>query len=321
MLTRDTFLPDSIAAETQALNDVIEKLIATQPSITTLEPSFIREARESGASVFGLVVKVDSATDRFIPGPAGKIRLRQFLPEGDPKGVFLHIHGGGFVLGAAHHQDPALAGLAKDAEVAVLSVEYRLAPENPYPAGPDDCEAAAAWVIANAKKEFGTDRIFIGGESAGANLAASTLLRMRDRHSFTGFAGAVLTFGVYDLTMTPSARRWGDRNLVINTPIMDWFADHYVPQRDRRQDPDVSPLFADVGNMPPAIFTIGTLDPLLDDSLFMHSRWLAAGNTSELHVFAGGLHGFVAFPIDIGRAAAGRIREFVRRQQHTHGSV
>ena len=304
------FQAEAIDPETAAFNETVEQLIATQPPITEFAPQAIRDARESGTSLYGPVVRVDSATERQIAGPGGPITLRQFIPE-EVKGVCLHIHGGGFMLGAAHHHDVPLAGLAVRAEVAVVSVEYRLAPEHPYPAGADDCEAAAVWLAAHARREFGSDRLLIGGESAGANLAAVTLLRMRDRHQFTGFAGAMLTFGVFDMSMTPSAKRWGDRNLVINTPIMDWFADHYVPA-GRRREPDVSPLYADLANLPPAIFTVGTLDPLLDDSLFMHARWLAAGNRSELRVFAGGIHGFIAFPIAIAREANDAIVRFLR---------
>ncbi len=304
------FSPASIDAETTAFNDSIEALIATQPPANELPPQVIRDAREAGATFFGPPVRVDWATDRRIPGPAGEIVLRQFVPE-TVRGVFLHIHGGGFMLGRAHHQDMPLAALATQAQVAVVSVDYRLAPEDPHPAGPDDCEAAAVWLAANAAREFGTTRLLIGGESAGANLAAVTVLRLRDRHQFTGFSGAVLTFGVFDVSMTPSARRWGTRNLIINTPIMQWFSDCYVAA-DRRLDPDVSPLYADLSDLPPAIFTVGTLDPLLDDSLFMHARWVAAGNRAELHVYPGAIHGFIAFPLAIARHASERIADFVR---------
>jgi acetyl esterase/lipase len=305
------FLTAAADAETVALNDVIEQFLATQPTIDQLRPQTLRDARESGASPFGPIVRIDWATERRIPGPAGEITIRQFIPE-TVNGVFLHLHGGGFMLGRAHHQDVPLSLLATQGEVAVVSVDYRLAPEDPYPAGPDDCEAAAVWLAAHGKREFGTDRLLIGGESAGANLAAATLLRMRDRHRCTGFAGAVLTFGVFDISMTPSARRWGNRNLIINTPIMQWFSDHYV-SAERRHDPDVSPLYADLSDLPPAIFTVGTLDPLLDDTLFMHARWLAAGNRAELQVYAGAIHGFIAFPLEIARRASERIVQFVRQ--------
>jgi acetyl esterase/lipase len=305
------FLPDAVDPETAAFNTELERMLSAMPPFITFPPSVIREMREAGQGFFGPIIREDWARDITIPGPAGKIPLRLFVPD-VVEGVYLHIHGGGFVLGHAHHQDPLLAMIAKKCEVAVVSVEYRLAPEDPYPAGPDDCEAAAVWLVANAKREFGADRLVIGGESAGANLAAVTLLRMRDRHGFTGFAGANLTFGVFDLSMTPSARRFGDRNLIINTPIMRWFNDHYIPSADPR-DPDISPVYADLHDMPPALFTIGTLDPLLDDSLFMHARWLAAGNEAGLDVYPGGVHGFIAFPLEIGRRAHARMLDFIAR--------
>jgi acetyl esterase/lipase len=194
----------------------------------------------------------------------------------------------------------------------VVSVDYRLAPEHPYPAGPDDCEAAALWLVQNALADFGTTRLWIGGESAGAHLAMVTLLRLRDRHGLKPFTGANLVYGCYDLSMTPSQRRWGDRNLVLSTPIIEWFAGFFVPDRARRRDPDVSPLYADLADLPPALVTVGTLDPLLDDSLFLHARWIAAGGQSELAVWPGGIHGFDTFPTALSRAARARMDAFLR---------
>ncbi len=108
------------------------------------------------------------------------------------------------MLGAPHHHDLKLETMADRLEIATVSVEYRLAPEHPYPAGPDDCEAAALWLVENAAARFGTDLLMIGGESAGAHLCVVTLLRMRDRHGYSGFVAANLTYGMYDLAMTPS---------------------------------------------------------------------------------------------------------------------
>jgi acetyl esterase/lipase len=226
------------------------------------------------------------------------------------EGIYLHIHGGGFVLGAAKYHDEELAGLAMACNVAVVSVDYRLAPEHPYPAGPDDCEAAALWLARESRAAFGVDRIVIGGESAGANLSAATLLRLRDRHGFTGFNGAVLSYGVFDLNMTPSARGWGERPLILTTPLLDWFNNHYA-EPENLYNPDISPLYADLKNMPPALFLVGTEDPLLDDTLFMQARWTAAGNRAETAVFPGACHGFNAFPVKAAEDANQRIGEFI----------
>jgi acetyl esterase/lipase len=237
------------------------------------------------------------------------VPLRLFVPE-TVRGVYLYIHGGGHAIGRAHHHDAMLLRTAREADVAVVSVDYRLAPEHPFPAGPEDCEAAALWLVERARAEFGTDRLVIGGASAGAHLAVLTLLRLRDRHGLRGFSGANLEYGVYDLSMTPSARRWGDRYLVLSTPTIAWFTDQFVPA-DRRRDPDVSPLYADLAGLPPALFSVGTLDPLLDDSLFMFARWTAAGNAAELAIYPGGVHAFNLFPLSLGERANARINAFI----------
>ena len=115
---------------------------------------------------------------------------------------------------------PGSTALQKGAASRCVSVEYRLAPEHPYPAAPDDCEAAALWVIREMESRFGTSRLFIGGESAGAHLSAVTILRLRDRHGLNPFRGANLFAGCYDLTLTPSVRHWGAERLILNTRTM-----------------------------------------------------------------------------------------------------
>ena len=304
------FDPETIDAETAALNAKIERDLSALPPIYRFEPRDIRASRAAGNSIWGPIRHVSEAQNRVIPGLAGDIPLRVFIPD-EVRGIYLHMHGGGFMLGRADHFDEALFSIARRCQVAVVSVDYRLAPEHPYPAAPDDCEAAAVWVVENGEAEFGSAKLVVGGESAGSNLAAVTLCRMRDRHGFTGFSGTVLTYGAYDLSLTPSARNWGEKNLILTTKLIRWFHRNYVPSGDFA-DPDISPLNANLAGMPPALFTVGTLDPLIDDSLFMHMRWLAAGNTSELAIYAGGMHAFDAFPIELARRAKTRIREFIR---------
>src|SRR5512132_3473605 len=131
--------------------------------------------------------------DLRAPGP---LRLRTFVPD-QVDAVFLHIHGGGFVTGSPEMTDLLHEILSKELNLAFVSVDYRLAPEHPYPAGPDDCEAAALWLLEHAEREFGSPRLLIGGESAGAHLAACTLLRLRDRDAVDRFCGANLVFGIY----------------------------------------------------------------------------------------------------------------------------
>jgi acetyl esterase/lipase len=307
---RKAFGPEAVDPETAKFNEKLEALLATMPPSYALTPQEIRKGIESGKSFMGPIKRLEEGQDRFINAGDRNIPIRVFIPN-EVHGVYLHIHGGGFVLSHPHHFDETLAETCKRSNVAVVSVDYRLAPENPYPAGADDCESAAVWLLENAKAEFGTEKVVIGGESAGANLSVVTLLRMRDRHDFTGFLGANLVFGCYDISMTPSQRNWGERNLIISTPMIHYFNKHYVPQVEKRDDPDVSPLYADLANMPPALFTIGTLDPLMDDTLFMHARWFAAGNQAELAVYPGGTHAFNAFPIKIAKEANDRMYKYI----------
>ncbi len=304
------FRPEAIDDETAKFNDTIEEMFSKIPPIYTQHPQDVRDARERGEGLWP-IQRRDDVEDRYIKGPDGEIPLRIYMPK-TVRGVYLHIHGGGFMLGRAHHSDEACFRLANTCNVATVSVDYRLAPENPYPAGLDDCEAAAVWLSGNMKAEFGTDILIIGGESAGGNLSAATLLRMRDRHGFTGFAGANLVYGVYDVTGTPSQLNWGEeRKLVLTTRTIEWFHENYA-RPEKFKDPYISPLYADLTYMPKALFTVGTLDPLLDDSLFMYSRWIAAGNEAELAVYPGGIHAFNAFPIKLAQKANDRMMGFIK---------
>ena len=307
------FSPDMVSPETAAFNARLAQTLVATPRPDAQPAEVTRRQRAAGQGALGAlgpIVRLNQAKNRAIPGPAGDIPLRLFVPE-RVDGVYLFLHGGGWVLGSADLQDVALWKIATRCHVAVISVDYRLAPEHPYPAGPDDCETAALWLAQRAPAEFGTDRLIVGGGSAGGHLAAATLLRLRDRHGYTGFRGADLVYGVFDLSMTPSQRSIGQDSLVIDARLMSWFYNQFVPGMDRH-DPDISPLYADLRNLPPALFTVGTLDPLLDDSILMHARWRAAENAAELSVSPGGVHGFTGFPIALARAANARRRAFIR---------
>lgn len=309
---------ETLLAETRAFNAELERLLATMPSVHTVPPQETRRARREGRGIFPAPVFLPEARTIEIAGPSGPIPLRVIAPEREPTGAFLHIHGGGWTLGDADGQDPRLARLAGETGLTVVSVGYRLAPEHPYPAGPDDCEAAALWLLGDeARTTIGcATPLAIGGDSAGGHLAASVLLRLRDRHGITGaFAAAVFQYGSFDLSMTPSQRLWGGRNLVLSGPIISWFLDQFLPTQDReeRRDPDISPLFADLAGLPPAIFTVGTQDPLLDDTLFMEARWRAAGHGSELRIWPEAPHGFIALPMTVADEALAAEHSFIRR--------
>ena len=271
---------------------------------------WMRAAMEPGG-LFGFQA-LDFPTTGEIPGLAGPIPIRIMRPP-VVEGVYLHFHGGGMSLGSALGMDNRNWPIAKAANVAVVSVDYRLAPEHPFPAGPDDAEAAALWLIENAQAEFGTDRLLVGGESAGAYLALLTMIRLRDRLGRRPpFLGVDLCYGVYDWGGTPSARQQ-----VGKVPYAKGDGanrEHYLPGRslEEARDPAVSPLWADLADLPPALITVGTADWLLDDSTFLAARLEAAGSPVELAVYPEGPHGVESAPTAIGRAARDRMHAFLR---------
>ncbi|MGW2253286.1 alpha/beta hydrolase [Kitasatospora sp. NPDC001660] len=309
--TTTTITDEDCLAETLAFNEQFEAAAANRPPRPrTLDAATLARLRGNRLGGDTPPVRLAQAQERTV---AGGVKVRAFVPQ-RVDGVYLHIHGGGWAFGSADGQDERLWRLAEQARLAVVSVDYRLAPEHPFPAGPDDCEAAARWLVDHAETEFGTRRLMIGGESAGAHLSVLTLLRLRDRHGITGaFRAAQLAFGPYDLSMTPSQRLFGSRPLLSNTDSIRGSYGLFTPGTDaeQRRDPGISPLFADLTGLPPARIVVGTEDPLLDDSRFLAARWQAAGADAHLGVVAGAMHGFTLFPLTITRREHQRERDFL----------
>jgi len=262
----------------------------------------VRIARDAMARVY---TPVPEAQERKIAG----IPCRVFLPDGDAVGVYLHCHGGGMVTGQPVMNDLGNRAIARQFGLAVVSVDYRLAPEHPYPAGIDDGTEVAAWVLEHATSEFGANanRLLVGGESAGGYLAAALTLRVRDDLGAPDrIDGVNLVFGVYDWGRSPSQRgirphRGPD---LLDPDGITFFTECYLPGRtdDERRDPRVSPLFADLHDLPPALMSVGTTDHLVDDTLMLANRWAAAGNEVDLFVAPDLPHGFMAFPCGLTTA-------------------
>lgn len=309
----DLFRPAAISAETQAANEAMRKAMLGAPDWWDIGAAAYRAAIASGRGPIPPAPKSERARTVYAAAPDGrKVPLRVIAPE-RARGVYLHIHGGGLVFGSSEAQDPMLERIVQNTGMAAASVEYRLAPENPYPAAWDDCEAAALWLVKNAKSEFGIETLAIGGESAGATLTAATLLRLRDRHGYAGFRAANLSYGVFDSSMTPSQTLSAERGLLVGRLSIRKFTEAYLPAGVSPRDPDVSALYGRLDRMPPALFTVGTLDPLLDDTLFLYARWIAAGNQAELAIYPGAPHAFNIFPTPLGTPANARIDAYLKR--------
>lgn len=231
--------------------------------------------------------------------PRSDVKVRVLQPAGVPKGAILAIHGGAWALGTALSDEKRNWQLARRTRSIVVSPDYRLAPEHPYPAGPDDCERAARWLLTNP---LGTSNLAITGGSAGAHLAALTLCRLSEEDR-SRFKRAVLFYGVYDLGRSQVWREAEDEDFPDLSPDdMNIFLEYFLPGKtdEERRAPQYSPLHADLKKMPPALFLVGTADLLADDSRRLAERWAECGNEATLVEYPGGPHGFNGFGVDCG---------------------
>jgi len=300
-------LDEEPADDTKALNALVDTALASAPPAYTRDPVEFRH--ESDAYSRSTRTAVAEAVERTLDTPAGPIAARVFVPP-TVESVYLYIHGGAWMMGARDLADQLFWARAQRANAAVVSIDYRLAPEHRWPAPGDDCEAAALWLAEHAEEEFGTSTLVIGGDSAGAHLSVVTLVRLRDRHGLTPFRGADLRYGMYDLRLTPGARQYA--GAALDAVTLRWCLDLCFDPASR-EDPDVSPIMADLRGLPPALFTVGTNDSLLEDTLFMWTRWRAAGNPAELEIHPGAMHAFDYMPIAAAEKAIDDSVAFIRR--------
>lgn len=311
-LDSGAFTDAAIAPDTRAFLAKMEAVFATAPSVVDSPITAMRAARANGSAVLPIIT-LDNGIDETIQGPAGDIQLRIFEPA-SPRGALLHFHGGGFVMGGPGQQDVLLDRISRETGLAVISASYRLAPENVFPAAIEDALAAARWLADTISKgRFGGGHMVIGGESAGAYLTVQTLLRLRDGDGRIPFSAAYLAYGAFDFGMTPSARNWGERFMLLSSPVIEKYIRLFLPEEADRSCGLVSPLYADLSGLPPLHILSGTVDPLIDDSLFLSQRVRAAGGSAELAIYPGGIHGFNIFPFPLADVANRNIVDFINR--------
>ena len=290
---------DSIA-ETLAGNDMLAPALAQG---YPLDPAAMAQKRAGG-----LIDKPDFRREEISTRQVGGIDCR-VIEVDQPIGTYLHLHGGGWSFGSHLSQDERLWQLATETGLRVISVGYRLAPEHPAPAAEEDALAVARTLLDDA---LPPRRLAIGGESAGAHLSAATALALRDA-GVTGLAGLVLTYGLFDLTGTPSWRRAEAVKRRGWAPGEVAATDCYCQGMDQTTRRARSPLYADLTGMPPARFLVGTRDGLLDDTLWMADRWRQVAPT-EVEVVAGADHAFTLLEeLAVTRQARAAEHEFLRR--------
>ena len=269
------------------------------PAYTPVHQLTPAEARAQTEQFFqGPPVQVTgSQKDIFAQTPVGKIPCRLYHPQpGTRLPLLIYYHGGGWVLGDLDSAHGITATLAARSGCAVLSVDYRLAPEHPFPAAVDDAFASLQWAAANAKTlEIDPQRIAVGGDSAGGNLAAVVAFLARD----AGGPPICFQLLIYPATdpgaETESMRRLG-KELLLEAKDMLWFWEHYCPDPESRRDVRAAPLqVADAASLPPAYFLLAQLDPLVDEGQAYADRLAAAGNAVTCRVVPGAIHAFLGF--------------------------
>lgn len=283
----------------------VNNYVAGMPELDVSTPEKLAKSRAMFPNTVKPVLTPQNRT-------VNNVRIRVYRPD-TVRAVVMEIHGGGWCIGSPEQDDGANDAIARNCKVAVVSVAYRLAPENAYPAQIDDCETILNWLIENAKTEFGTDKIFLWGESAGAHLAILTVKRLRDKgKDLTKIRGLVEFYGGYDLSGSPSARL-NTSKIILTKKVSIQFVEQTFPVKtpEELRDSAYSPLYANLVGLPPAIFIVGEIDPIVDDSKFMAARWETAGNKTTLKVYPECPHSFNRFPTKMAGVANGEAYRWI----------
>ncbi len=237
--------------------------------------------------------------ERRVPGPpdAPEVTVRIYRPRNrpDPLPALLWIHGGGYVIGSAEQDNLQAETLAKTLDGVVVAVDYRLAPEHPFPAPLEDCYAVLKWLASNSEElKVDKSRIAIGGASAGGGLTAGLALLARDREEVAVVFQLLIFPMIDDRNVAPADKAHPDTFIWSrDNNLTDWIS--YLGGEPGGED--VSPYAAafratDLSGLPPAIISVGELDLFLDENIAYAQRLLAANVATELHVYAGAYHGF-----------------------------
>lgn len=254
----------------------------------------IEESRESLEQLFvdlGKGPEVEQVSERTIPGPAGElpVRILKGQAAGPERPLIVFFHGGGHSQGSIDTHDSICRGLANAARATVLTVEYRLAPESPYPAAYEDALAATEWALEHVA-ELGADpeQVIVAGDSAGGNLAMAVALARPQ-----GLAAQLL---IYPLASFARQRELFDADcdgFFLSYAELEFFQGLYLPEGTDLKDPRVSPLEAeDLSQLPPAVVVLAQCDPIRPQGEAVHERLQAAGVPSKLLVLDGMIHGF-----------------------------
>ena len=284
----------------------LDQIVASgMPPIESMTPADARVATDAMLSAVADVPELASVEDRRIPGPGGEIPIRVYAPDSRvAQPIVLYFHGGGFVIGSLDSHDPLCRVLAARIPAIVVAVDYRLAPEHPFPAAAEDAYAATCWVAEHAR-ELGGDpvRIAVAGDSAGGNLSAVVSLLARDRGG-PELAHQMLIYPVTDHSFETRSHIDNAEGYLLTRPLMQWFLGHYFSGPTPRSDPRFAVLrVADLSGVPPATVLTAEFDPLRDEGESYAARLRAAGVPVTLTRYDGMIHGFLPQPALFPQAA------------------
>ncbi len=287
-----------------------------QPPIDQLGPEELRTAFARLAALGRYPEERAPIEDRLIPAPTAEIPVRLYRPKCDsPLPAVVYFHGGGWVIGNIETHDSICQQLSTSVPAFVVSVDYRLAPEHPFPAAVEDCVAATSWVYEHAG-DLGVDasRLAVAGDSAGGNLAAVVSIKARDAGG-PPISFQLLVYPATDLTRALPSHKDNGEGYLLTTGGMDWFLDHYLPV-SKRKDPDASPLFADtLSGLPPALVITAEFDPLRDEGEAYADRLLESGVPARASRYKGMIHGFYSMDFVLAQATVA-IEESVVALRH-----
>ncbi len=264
----------------------------TGPGLETLDPAVAREGAKQGQCDLP-VGEIALVQDIHKSGANGGITARLYDPREnrEPSPVLVFFHGGGWVLNDVDMYDPVCAEIARHLAMPVISVEYRLAPEHPWPAAPDDCEAATRWIAeAPSCLGFKPTSLVLAGDSAGGNLAIVTALALRDNPASLP---VMAHWAIYPVTNLDGEYPWATRYAnghYLTAAGMDWFRNHYQADTTHWR---ASPIKTDLKALPPALVTVAECDVLVDQGRAYTERLRAAGVAVQHIEAKGNIHGFI----------------------------
>jgi len=296
-----------IDKDTQALID--ERIKNNAPPLESFTPQELRALRAKMAETPAeLRVDISNVDDFYIKGSLGPIKVRKYsnnlseLPD-IKNPLIIYFHGGGFVMGDLESHDLVCRHLCKETDATIIAVDYKLAPENKFPASITDAKDAIAEIINDADNlQIDKEKVILCGDSAGGALAAVGTIMSRDK-IIPKIHGQILVYPWVDLTMCRKSMDIDIEGMILNKDTIKYFADHYLNSYEEQVDWRASPILTpDLSNLPPTYIFGAGLDPLVDEGDAYKRRLLSFGNEVHYRLFPGQMHAFLSNSVQLPTA-------------------